>query len=229
MKIPFTKFGLPQLLIYPLSIIAVMGLVWWLTAGANILPLPAAVIIEFLFACLLIFSLMFFRDPTRSGPKDDNILLAPADGHITDVEIVQENDYVEGPMMRIGIFLSIFDVHINRAPCKAKVEKITYKPGKFLNAMNPKSGKVNESNDLVLVRENQPKDKLVVRQISGAIARRIVCAVTVGDKLQTGEKFGMIKFGSRTELYVPAGDNIKCLVKPGDRVRAGLTVLARYE
>ncbi len=176
-------------------------------------------------------------------------------------------------MLRIGIFLSIFDTHINRSPCNARVEKVHFKPGKYKNAADPRAGQVNESNDLDLVRlvpstgsgqglskaqgTDSPKpvlskvegDRLVVRQISGAIARRIVCQAREGQELTAGQKFGMIKFGSRTELYVPIREScivnsescvsrytihntqytIKCLVKIGDKVKAGLTPLVRYE
>ena len=104
------------------------------------------------------------------------------------------------------IFLSIFNVHINRSPCNAKVAKITYKEGRYRNAMNPESGQVNESNDLALVRIGEPEDRLIIRQISGAIARRIVCSAHEGQELTGGEKIGMIKFGSRTELYLPVRD-----------------------
>ncbi|HUS73607.1 MAG TPA: phosphatidylserine decarboxylase, partial [Sedimentisphaerales bacterium] len=119
--------------------------------------------------------------------------------------------------------------HINRAPCNAKVERITYKKGKYKNAANPQSGRVNESNELGLIRTDSPKDRLIVRQISGSIARRIVCEKKEGQVLTGGEKFGMIKFGSRTELYVPHRENVKCLVQIGDKVKAGLTTLVRYE
>ena len=119
-------------------------------------------------------------------------------------------------------------MHINRAPCNVKIEKIAYKKGRYKNAMNPESGEVNESNDLWLVRTDSPSDRLLVRQISGAIARRIVCAAREGQKLAGGEKFGMIKFGSRTELYVPVSENAQCLVKTGDKVKAGMSPIVRY-
>jgi phosphatidylserine decarboxylase len=125
--------------------------------------------------------------------------------------------------------LSIFNVHINRAPCNAKVERISYKKGRYKNAASPESGRVNESNNLYIIRKDNPRDKLIVRQISGAIARRIVCAAKEGQELSGGEQFGMIKFGSRTELYVPARANTKCLVRTGDKVKAGQTALVRYE
>ena len=141
----------------------------------------------------------------------------------------EKNDFIGEHAIRIGIFLSIFDVHINRAPCNAKVERISYKKGQHKNAASPQSQRVNESNDLCIIRTDSPKDRLIVRQISGAIARRIVCATKEGQELTGGEKFGMIKFGSRTELYVPARANIKCLVQTGDKVKAGVTPLVRYE
>jgi phosphatidylserine decarboxylase len=155
--------------------------------------------------------------------------LAPADGRVTDIEVIDEDDFLGRKAMRIGIFLSIFSTHINRAPCNVKVETITYRKGKYKNALNPQSGRINESNNLGLIRTDNPQQRLIVRQISGAIARRIVCNVSEGQVLTGGEKFGMIKFGSRTELYVPADENAKCLVRIGDKVKAGLTPLVRYE
>ncbi|MHC4244300.1 MAG: phosphatidylserine decarboxylase, partial [Planctomycetota bacterium] len=185
--------------------------------------------IEVLLAAVLIWILSFFRDPQRTCPTDSNLLLSPADGQITDIEQVENNAFIGGPAMRIGIFLSIFNTHINRAPCNVKVEQITYKKGKYKNALKPESARVNESNELNLVRTDSPHDRLIVRQISGAIARRIVCKTTEGSELTGGEKFGMLKFGSRTELYVPLSENAKCMVKIGDKVKAGLTTLIKYE
>ncbi len=148
---------------------------------------------------------------------------------VSDIEIVDEQTFVGGKALRIGIFLSIFNVHINRMPCAARVESVTYRKGRFINAMNAESGRVNESNDIGLTRLAEPCDRLLVRQISGAIARRIVCRAQVGAELASGEKFGMIKFGSRTELYLPIRGEATCRVKVGDKVKAGLTVLVRYE
>jgi phosphatidylserine decarboxylase len=213
------------------------------------LPVWAIVSVEAVLAVLLSAVLLFFRDPDRHIEKDPDILLAPADGKITDIETTDYTDAVKrsdgltvgrfdgrtggaknpDAVLRIGIFMSIFDTHINRAPCNSIVEKVTYKQGKYINAMDPKSSQINESNDLGLVRTDSPEDKLVVRQISGAIARRIVCATFPGEELATGQKFGMIKFGSRCELYVPIREDVKCLVKIGDKVKAGLTPLVKYE
>ena len=196
-----------------------------------LLVLPAGILfaIEVILAIVLIWVLSFFRDPERIPPADRNILLAPADGTIRDIETVDENDFIGGKAVRIGIFLSVFDVHINRSPCNAKVEKIIPKKGRHVDARHPQAGRINKSNDLWLTRIDEPKDKLIVRQISGAIARRIVCEVKENQELACGEKFGMIKFGSRTELYVPIREDLKCLVKIGDKVKAGLTPLVRYE
>ncbi len=227
MRIPLTKYGWPQVFIFPVGILAVMAGVALVTEG--VLPLWAIISIEVLLGAILIWILSFFRDPQRSCPTDNNLLLAPADGQITDIEEVENNVFLGQAALRIGIFLSIFNTHINRAPCNVKVEKITYKKGKYKNALNPESARVNESNELNLVRTDSPHDRLIVRQISGAIARRIVCQTTEGSELTGGEKFGMLKFGSRTELYVPLRENTKCMVKIGDKVKAGLTTLIKYE
>lgn len=227
MRIPLAKYGWPQVVIFPTVVLALM--VICPLVGKVLLPLWAIVSIEVLLTCFCIWILMFFRDPYRSPPSNENLLLAPADGRITNIDTVQEDNFIGGTALRIGIFLSIFNTHINRAPCNAKIEKITYKKGKYKNAANPQSGRVNESNELGLIRTNGPKDRLIVRQISGSIARRIVCEVSEGQVLTGGEKFGMIKFGSRTELYVPHRENVKCLVQIGDKVKAGLTTLVRYE
>jgi phosphatidylserine decarboxylase len=227
MRIPLTKYGLPQVVIYPA-----------ITAGAMVVMAMFArpllgpevfIAVEAVSGAVLVWSLSFFRDPQRDCPSDASLLLAPADGTITDIATIEEDDFIGEKALRIGIFLSIFNTHINRAPCNVRVEQISYKEGKCKNALNPESGRVNESNNLFLVRTDEPKDKLIVRQISGAIARRIVCDTGEGCELSGGEKFGMIKFGSRTELYLPIRENSRCLVEIGDKVKAGLTALARYE
>ncbi|MGD2093808.1 MAG: phosphatidylserine decarboxylase [Phycisphaerales bacterium] len=227
MRIPLTKYGWPQVAIFPVAILAVMIAVLLGTRG--FLPTWVVISIEVLLAVILVWSLTFFRDPERRCSSDSTLLLAPADGQITDIGTVEKDDFIGGSALRIGIFLSIFNTHINRAPCNVKIEKITYREGKYKNAMNPLSSRVNESNDLSLIRTDNPQDRLIVRQISGAIARRIVCDKTEGQVLAGGEKFGMIKFGSRTELYLPLRENAKCLVQIGDKVKAGLTALVKYE
>ncbi|MBW7989502.1 MAG: phosphatidylserine decarboxylase family protein [Planctomycetes bacterium] len=227
MRIPLTKYGWPQVVVFPAMILAVMAGVALGTSA--VLQIWAIISVEVLLGVILIWVLSFFRDPKRICPSDSNLLLAPADGQITDIEEIENNVFLGRAALRIGIFLSIFNTHINRAPCNVKVEKITYKKGKYKNALNPESARVNESNELNLIRTDSPQDRLIVRQISGAIARRIVCDTTEGSELTGGEKFGMLKFGSRTELYVPLRENAKCMVKIGDKVKAGLTPLIKYE
>lgn len=230
MRIPLTKYGWPQVVIVPGALL--VAIVVFAIGTARFLPLWVLIFIEVVLAGVLILSLSFFRDPRRLCPSDSNLLLAPADGRITDIEFSEKNGHNDGNALRIGIFLSIFNTHINRMPCNVKVDEITYKKGKYKNALSPESARVNESNALSLTRIDSPQDQLVVRQISGAIARRIVCKTKAGDELAAGDKFGMIKYGSRTELYVTACDpkyEIKCLIQKGDKVKAGQTPLARYE
>lgn len=227
MRVPLTKYGWPQVLIFPAIVLGAM--IVFLAVGVLYLGFWAVISVEAILAVVLIWVLSFFRDPYRLGPLDKSLLLSPADGRVTDTEIVEEEDFIGGQAVKIGIFLSIFDVHINRAPCDVKVKRICYKQGQYKNAMNPDSGRVNEANELYMTRTGNPGDRLILRQISGAIARRIVCEAKEGQILAGGEKFGMIKFGSRTELYVPARANVKCIVQTGDKVKAGVTPVVRYE
>lgn len=235
MRIPLTKYGWPQVVVYPILLVVAMGIyafvaLRYFPGWAKQPPWALLTVwfVEFAFLVVLVWALMFFRDPNRDVPDDKSLLVAPADGKVTDVETMDRSEFTDGPTLRIGIFLSIFNVHINRAPCNVKVEQITYRKGRFINAMNPLSGKVNESNTLTVVRTDEPRDRLVVRQVSGAIARRIVCETREGHELSQGQTFGMIKFGSRTELYVPATEQIECMVRIGDTVKAGITPLLRY-
>jgi len=227
MRLALTKYGWPQVAVFPAIVFIAMVIA--LLAWPKSLSVWGIISVETIFAVVLVWILSFFRDPERFVPAEKNLLLSPADGRITDIEIVEEKDFIAGTALRIGIFLGIFNAHINRAPCNVRVEKITYKKGRYKNAMNPEAGRVNESNDLGLIRTDSPNDRLIVRQISGAIARRIVCETRQGQELTGGEKFGMIKFGSRAELYVPAREGVKCLVKIGDKVKAGLSPVVRYE
>jgi len=225
MKIPLTKYGLPQVAVFPAIIVAAMIVGCLLTRGLS--PWITAAI-ELPLLLILLWVLSFFRDPDRRIVADDNDLLSPADGTVADIQNVP-NPFGEGQALQIGIFLSIFNVHINRVPCAARVEDVCYKKGRFVNAMNADAGRVNESNDITMVRLKAPHDRLLVRQISGAIARRIVCNARPGEEFAAGRQFGMIKFGSRTELLVPIRPEAKCLVSVGQKVKAGLTVLVRYK
>ena len=176
----------------------------------------------------------FFRDPERALPADADVITSPADGVVRDIELIRGEgeefrEHFKGrDMVRIGIFLSVFDVHINRAPCDLLVEFRNYKKGCFHDARDGRASKENES--LALGGTGSVGDlkfPVVVRQISGAIARRIVCKAEPGDRISRGNRYGMIKFGSRTEVFLPAGKDFELEVKVGDRVFAGTTILAK--
>ncbi|MBE0537206.1 MAG: phosphatidylserine decarboxylase family protein [Phycisphaerae bacterium] len=226
MKIPITKYGLPQAAVFPAIVAALMLGVWLL--GGRRLTAWQITAVELVLLTVLIWVLAFFRDPERHITADANVLLSPADGVIADIQTVA-NPFGSGEAVQIGIFLNIFNVHINRVPCAVRIEEISYKEGRFINAMHADAGRVNESNDVTMTRLAAPHDRLRVRQISGAIARRIVCDAKPNQDFAAGERFGMIKFGSRTELLLPMRDEATCLVTVGDKVKAGLTVLVRYE
>ncbi|MBI4558333.1 MAG: phosphatidylserine decarboxylase family protein [Candidatus Hydrogenedentes bacterium] len=170
------------------------------------------------FACL-----MFFRDPPRRVSARENEVVCPADGTIVGIEDLPDSPYYSGPSRRVSIFLSVLDVHVNRSPFDGRVTCIKYQPGRFVNAMKSESSRTNESNAIWMDTEH---GGVTVRQISGAIARRIVCRTAEGDELAKGEKIGMIKFGSRTELYLPPATPV--CVKIRDKVQAGITVVARF-
>lgn len=172
------------------------------------------------------WSIAFFRDPRREAVLGAGELCAPADGRVTDITPV-EFPAIGGPALRVGVFLSLFDVHINRSPCRGRVRSTVYRAGRFLAAMKPAAAERNESNTLVIDTDPPMPGPVGVRQVAGMAARRIVCHAHEGTALTSGERFGMIKFGSRTELIVPLVDGTEVLVKVGDKVRAGVTPLVR--
>ena len=163
-----------------------------------------------------LFMAFFFRDPKRVPPSDKDVVVAPADGKVTRV------GPADGDTTVVSIFLSPLDVHINRSPIPGKIVDVLYSPGKFLMATNEKASLVNEQNALTIQGE---KITVVCKQIAGILARRIVCWKAEGDTLSLGERFGMIKFSSRTDVLLPA--NVRVTVKEGDRVRGGTTVIGR--
>jgi phosphatidylserine decarboxylase len=176
---------------------------------------------------LLVWLVSFFRDPPRRIPDDPLAIVAPADGTIVDVTPLAQYDFVGGPAVRIGIFLSIFNVHINRAPLAGRVVELHYHPGEFLSATRPESAERNEYMWIGFEQTEQPRRQFAVRQISGMLARRIVCTLRPEQTVTRGEKFGMIKLGSRTELILPA-DAAEITVRTGDKVRAGSDVVGRW-
>ncbi len=174
-----------------------------------------------------LFVLSFYRDPEREGPADPALCLSPADGVVTDIAEVDEPLYLGGRATRVGVFLSPLNVHVNRTPLAGTVEKVVLSPGKCLPATSPACIDANES-ALVGLRTGSGQ-RFALRQVTGALARSIVVGVREGDALTRGERYGMIKLGSRTELLVPVEDGFEPLVQVGDVVRGGLTVLGRLE
>jgi phosphatidylserine decarboxylase len=217
-RLPFARWGLAelQLIGWPL-LAATVAAAWFHWAVALVPAVPL---------CLVVW---FFRDPPRRVPSQPGQIVAPADGKVVDVEHLDHDPWIGGPAVRIGIFLSIFNVHLNRAPLAGRVIRQQYNPGKFLNALSAQSARENENLWIGLETEAPPYRRAAVRVIAGAIARRIVCGLRPGERLARGEKFGMIKLGSRTELILPEEPELRLLAAVGDRVRAGTSVLARYE
>jgi phosphatidylserine decarboxylase len=177
-----------------------------------------------------LFVLWFFRNPTRVPPPGEHRLIAPADGTVWDIDELPEPTVIGGQARRVGIFLSVFDVHVNRSPCAGTVIHAAYRPGRFMDVRHPDCPDENEANTLGIACDpSVGKDiRIVVRQLAGLIARRIICTHGVGDHLTRGELYGMIRFGSRTELYVPMDRPHRVLVKKGDKVKGGETVLIEF-
>ena len=175
-----------------------------------------------LFLVLIAYTFYFFRDPERTIPADPNAIVAAADGTITDIIEIEEGDVLKTKTRRIGIFLSIFDVHTNRAPIGGKIIFRQHREGLCLDARKPECSEKNEA--MIWAFEN-PRTTIVVRQLTGAIARRIVAWSDVGDQLEKGDRFGMIRFGSRTEVYLPLAASVQ--VTLGEHVAGGSTIIAR--
>jgi phosphatidylserine decarboxylase len=196
--------------ILPILAFATVGL-WFVSAWLSLI-----------FLALFLFTIAFFRDPDRRVPTGTSLIVAPADGTISDIIDLEENEVLKMKARRVGIFLSIFDVHTNRAPIDGRIVYRQRHEGLCLDARDPDCPEKNEA--MTWAFEN-PRVTVVVRQLTGAIARRIVAWAKVGDELKKGERFGMIRFGSRTELYLPLEAEV--LVKKGDHVSGGSTIIAR--
>jgi phosphatidylserine decarboxylase len=175
-----------------------------------------------IFGGLLLFVTYFFRNPNRTIPQECGIVVSPADGKVMSVSEVYEDQFIKGPARKVNIFLSVFDVHVNRIPVAGVIKYQQYTKGKFLPAWREEVSAENERHALGIENECM---KVVVVQIAGLIARRIVSWVTVGNTLRQGDRYGLIKFGSSTEVIVP--DNVDILVKKGDTVKGGETIIGR--
>ena len=226
MRLPFTKYGLRELAIFGAAAAVLMIAV--IVLSFLFLPLVTLALFFSILAILpFVWVLSFFRDPKRIIPKGDHRIVAPADGTIYDIDEVEEPEFIGEKCLRLGIFLSIFDCHINRAPCAGVVEKIIYKKGQFHSAWTAAKdcSEHNESNFIGLSNAAGRGIKVAVKQIAGQIARRIVCDLREGDEVERGQQFGMIKFGSRTELFIPLSANFDLKLKLGAPIKAGRTVL----
>lgn len=220
--LPFVRVGLAELTLLgggSLLLALLLGLVWW--------PLAIPMLV---LAALVAW---FFRDPSREIPSEPGTIVSPADGKLVQIERIEDPEL--GPCVQFGIFLSIFNVHANRASMPGRVVAVRYRPGKFLNALRPESAKENENLDVILAdteatgaQDDDQPAMIRIRQITGQFARRIVCWVRPGDVLARGEMFGMIKLGSRTELLIPDRPSLEITAKVGDKLCAGSTTLGHY-
>jgi phosphatidylserine decarboxylase len=204
---PVAKEGLPFLVPSALLTIFLGGMGWKVLMSLGIL--------------LTIFIAFFFRDPKRKIPSLQNIILSPADGRIVHVGECEEDRFLRKKALKVSIFMSLFNVHINRAPVAGKVLERSYHPGRFLVASVDKASLLNEQNAFVLETEDQFKILLI--QIAGFVARRIVCYAKAGDTLRKGEIFGLIRFGSRIDLYLPT--EVKPIVRVGQHVKGGESII----
>ena len=209
--VPFAKEGFPFIAI---------------TTGATLLAgLLGWTILAVGGAALTLFVSWFFRNPARVVPQGSNLIVAPGDGKVIAIEEEFEPRFLKDRCLRLTIFLNVFDVHINRVPCEGVVQDVQYQPGLFLVASKPDATIKNEQNALMLLTPQGVK--ILCVQVAGLIARRIVCWVATGDRVQRGERFGLIRFGSRMDTFVPLGTILKVAV--GDRVKGGETILGELQ
>ena len=208
-KIKITRYGYPFICI---------GLI--LTFIFFLAQIYSLCLLAFLFTA---FSIYFFRDPERDIPAVENGLVSPADGRVLSIEHLEDSQYNTGECIKVSIFMSVFNVHVNRIPFSGVIKKIEYFPGKFFNASFDKASLDNERNAVLIETENN--DRFWTVQIAGLIARRIVTTIKEGDRVEKGKRFGMIRFGSRLELYLPVKADIS--VKKGQNVKAGSTIICK--
>lgn len=227
-RLPFARVGLAELfLMCGVSFAACAGCAWWASVSDGAMRVVAGLLAVTAGVIGLLIA-WFFRNPQRVVPPEIGVVVSPADGKVVDIEELDDDEFVGGPAVKIGIFLSIFNVHINRAPVDGRVIGLKYRPGKYLNALRPESARENEQLAVLLESSDPPYRGMVIRQITGAIARRIVCWLKPGDTLEKGEQFGMIKLGSRTELVLPKEEGLEIRTQLGEKVKAGSSILASY-
>jgi phosphatidylserine decarboxylase len=202
----FAREGYPFIIFFVIvSVVALFSVPLWIALFPIVMTL---------------FMAYFFRDPDRIIPEGEGLFVAPADGKILVLQTVKESTYIKGEALQISIFMSPLNVHVNRAPCNGVVEKVIHTPGKFLSAFKPEASVQNENIAMTMKTEY---GTVLVRQIAGFIARRAVCRVISGESLHRGDRYGVIKFSSRVDIFLPPAVIAK--VKLGDRVTAGETIL----
>lgn len=178
-------------------------------------------LLAFLLTFLALWVAYFFRDPERTGPRGANLVISPADGRVIDIREVDEPAFLGGRAIRISVFMNVFNVHVNRYPVSGRVSYVHYNPGKFINAAADKASLENEQMSVGVETGTQ---KVLFRQIAGLIARRIVTYSKVGDTATQGDRMGLIRFGSRVDVFVPVGSTVRATL--GEKPQAGVTVLA---
>ena len=208
-KIPVAKEGYP-FIFYPLVLSLVSALLGYQT-------------VTLILIVITTFILMFFRDPERIVPSGDGLVLSPADGRIIVAEPVTDGRFSDAEVQKISIFMNVFNVHVNRIPVSGTVRQVTHKPGSFLAADHEQAHLKNEYCAITVVHEDN--QEIIFVQIAGLLARRIVCWLEPGDVVKQGRRFGLIRFGSRVDIYLPKAYQLD--VKPGQKVRAGETIVAR--
>ncbi len=212
-----SRHGLIEMIVGTALLLAMASALAWVWWPLGLLPVPVAI---WLFA--------FFRDPDRAIPTQLDLMVSPADGVVSDIKEIDHDPLLDSPAIRIGIFLSVFNVHVNRAPCDARVAQLIYRKGKFVSALkHDECSTDNESNTIVMEDPITGVRTCVVRQIAGMIARRIICEPSIGATVGRGQRIGMIKFGSRTELTISRKLHPEILVIVGQKVRGASDVLAR--
>ncbi len=196
-------------ILYGVALLAVATVVWFSTGFRSLTAVPVL---------LALFLMWFFRDPTRQVPQEPGVIVSPADGKVEDADWIET---AAGSRVRVSIFLNVFDVHVNRVPVEGTVRRVEYREGAFLNALNAESAVHNEQ---TLITIDTGEYSVSFKQIAGLLARRIICNLREGDRVLRGQRMGLIKFGSRTDVLLPA--NVELRVKAGDRVKGGCSVLA---
>ncbi|HEX9729971.1 MAG TPA: phosphatidylserine decarboxylase family protein [Gemmatimonadales bacterium] len=207
--IPFIAIGLAMLFAL-VAVAQVAGGGWWYAAPAAWTPVA-------------VWVPLFFRNPARRGPRGDRLIIAPADGLVVSVATVDESDFIGGPAVRVSVFMNVFNVHVNRAPVSGTAAYRQYRPGAFLNASLDKASERNEQMSLGIEAGGR---RVLLRQIAGLIARRIVTDPRQGDPVRQGERVGLIRFGSRVDTFFPPTATARVTV--GERTRAGMTVIAEW-